>query len=85
MVKEEFAVVEVKDEGPGLTKDDKKNLYRRFTSLSAQPTGGENSTGLGLSIVKNLVDAHRGFIYATSDGPGTGATFTVELPLSENC
>ena len=84
-VKEEFGVIEVRDEGPGLTKDDKKNLYRRFTSLSAQPTGGENSTGLGLSIVKNLVDAHRGFIHATSDGPGTGSTFTVELPLSENC
>jgi len=85
MVREEFAVIEIRDEGPGLTKDDKKNLYRRFTSLSAQPTGGENSTGLGLSIVKNLVDAHRGFIYAASDGPGTGATFTVELPISENC
>mgnify|MGYP006194251891 CR=1 FL=1 len=84
-VKEEFGVIEVRDEGPGLTRDDKKNLYRRFTSLSAQPTGGENSTGLGLSIVKNLVDAHRGFIHATSDGPGTGSTFTVELPLSENC
>lgn len=84
-VKEEFGVIEVRDEGPGLTKDDKKNLYRRFTSLSAQPTGGENSTGLGLSIVKNLVDAHRGFIHASSDGPGTGSTFTVELPLSENC
>src|SRR5690606_10871517 len=84
-VKEEFGVIEVRDEGPGLSKDDKKNLYRRFTSLSAQPTGGENSTGLGLSIVKNLVDAHRGFIHATSDGPGTGSTFTVELPLSENC
>lgn len=84
-LKEEFAVIEVRDEGPGLTKDDMKNLFRRFTSLSARPTGGENSTGLGLSIVKNLVDAHRGFIHVNSDGPGKGATFSIELPLSENC
>ena len=81
----ENAVLEVRDEGPGLTRDDLKNLYRRFTSLSALPTGGENSTGLGLSIVKNLVEAHHGKISAISEGAGKGTTFTVELPLSENC
>lgn len=73
----------VKDFGPGLTGDDKKNLFRKFTSLSAQPTGGETSTGLGLSIVKQLVDAHRGKIYATSDGKGKGSTFKVELARCE--
>lgn len=78
-----FGVVEVKDEGPGLTKDDKKNLFRKFISLSAQPTGDEISTGIGLSIVKDLVDAHQGIITATSDGEGMGTTFTLKLPLSE--
>ncbi|MDQ2864405.1 MAG: GAF domain-containing sensor histidine kinase, partial [Bacteroidota bacterium] len=58
----EFAVLQVKDEGQGLTDDDKKNLYQRFVKLSSQPTGGETSTGLGLSIVKSLVDAHHGEI-----------------------
>tara|TARA_R100001369_G_scaffold92902_1_gene141186 strand:- start:1678 stop:2889 length:1212 start_codon:yes stop_codon:yes gene_type:complete len=77
------AVVEVKDEGPGLTMDDKKNLFRKFTSLSAQPTGNEISTGLGLSIVKDLVMAHKGSITATSEGAGKGTTFILELPLSE--
>ncbi len=77
------AVLEIKDEGQGLTKDDLKNLFRRFTSLSAQPTGGENSTGLGLSIAKSLVEAHNGSIRAESAGAGQGATFLVELPLSE--
>ena len=81
----DYAILEIKDEGPGLTRDDMKNLYRRFTSLSSRPTGGENSTGLGLSIVKNLVNAHHGKITAKSDGPGKGTTFTVELPLSESC
>lgn len=81
---ESRAIIEVRDEGPGLTMDDKKNLFRKFTSLSAQPTGGEISTGLGLSIVKDLVEAHNGSIVATSEGAGKGATFTLELPLSEN-
>lgn len=81
--KKDEAYFEVKDEGPGLTKDDMKNLFRRFTSLSAQPTGGENSTGLGLSIVKDLVDAHNGKIFVNSEGKGKGASFAVVLPLSE--
>ncbi|GHA33272.1 sensor histidine kinase [Salinimicrobium marinum] len=78
----EKAIIEVVDEGPGLTKDDMKNLFRPFISLSPQPTGGENSTGLGLSIVKRLVEAHHGKIYAESDGAGKGTSFIVELPLS---
>lgn len=81
--KDTLAVLEVRDEGPGLTKDDLNNLFRKFTSLSARPTGGESSSGLGLSIVKHLVKAHRGRIYASSEGAGKGASFVVELPLSE--
>ncbi|MCM4158325.1 HAMP domain-containing histidine kinase [Antarcticibacterium flavum] len=73
----------VKDFGPGLTVDDMKNLFRKFTSLSAQPTGGETSTGLGLSIVKQLVDAHRGKVYANSEGKGKGSEFIVELARCE--
>lgn len=78
----EKAFIEFDDEGAGLTKDDLNNLFRPFVSLSAQPTGGEMSTGLGLSIVKNLVEAHKGEIYAESEGTGEGSTFTVMLPLS---
>ncbi|PTX43563.1 GAF sensor signal transduction histidine kinase [Christiangramia gaetbulicola] len=83
-IENNLGVVEVKDEGPGLTKDDKKNLFRKFISLSAQPTGGEPSTGVGLSIVKDLVDAHKGSITAISEGAGMGTTFTLKLPLSES-
>ncbi len=81
-VKDDKAVMEVKDNGPGLTEDDIKNLFRKFISLSAQPTGGEKSTGLGLSIVKQLVDAHHGKVYAVSNKKTKGATFIVELPLA---
>lgn len=74
--------ISVVDEGQGLTHDDKRLLFQRFTRLSAQPTAGENSTGLGLSIVKGLVEAHGGQIFAESEGKGKGAKFIVELPLA---
>ena len=72
---------EIKDEGPGLTEKDKIRLYGKFSRLSAQPTGGENSTGLGLSIVKNLTEALGGKVRCESR-EGKGALFTVELPRS---
>ncbi len=71
---------EVKDEGQGLTDDDMKKLFGKFQKLSARPTGGETSTGLGLSIVKQLVDLHGGKVWAESDGKDKGSTFIVELP-----
>ncbi len=69
----------VKDEGQGLTEEDMKKLFGKFQRLSARPTGGESSTGLGLSIVKKLVELHGGKIWAESEGKNKGATFTVEL------
>lgn len=77
------AIIEVHDEGLGLTKDDLNNLFRRFTSLSAQPTGGEISTGLGLSMAKEIVEAHRGTITAESAGKKRGSIFRIALPLAE--
>ncbi|HZK65139.1 MAG TPA: GAF domain-containing sensor histidine kinase [Puia sp.] len=73
------AILKVADEGPGFTTEDRKHLFQRFSRLSAQPTGGEHSTGLGLSIVKTLVEAHEGRIYVESQEQGS--VFTVELPL----
>lgn len=70
----------VEDEGPGLRPEDMSGLFRKFTRLSARPTAGEPSTGLGLSIVKRLVELQGGRVRAESDGPGRGATFVVELP-----
>jgi len=72
--------VEVKDEGQGLTDDDMKKLFGKFQKLSARPTGGETSTGLGLSIVKQLVDLHGGKVWAESDGKDKGSSFFIELP-----
>jgi signal transduction histidine kinase len=71
--------IEVQDEGPGLNDDDKKRLFGKFARLSAQPTGGEHSTGLGLSIVKRLTEAMHGRVGCESV-LGSGATFFVEFP-----
>ena len=70
----------VSDEGLGLTEDDLKKLFGKFQKLSARPTGGESSTGLGLSIVKQLVELHRGRVWAESPGKNRGSTFFIELP-----
>lgn len=71
--------IEIEDQGPGITEADMKKLFGKFARLSAQPTGGEHSTGLGLSIVKKLVEAMNGRVWCESE-PGKGAKFIVELP-----
>jgi signal transduction histidine kinase len=65
---------------PGLSAEDQKKLFGKFARLSARPTGGENSTGLGLSIVKKMVEAMNGKVWCESE-PGKGATFIVALPI----
>ena len=74
------SVIRVRDSGPGLSPEDVGRVFGRFQRLSAKPTGGESSTGLGLSIAKRIVELHRGRISAESDGPGQGAVFTISLP-----
>jgi signal transduction histidine kinase/ligand-binding sensor domain-containing protein len=77
--REKTVQVAVRDQGPGLTAADKSRLFGKFQRLSAKPTGGESSTGLGLSIVEQLVRKHGGRIWAEGE-PGQGSTFYVELP-----
>jgi two-component system, sensor histidine kinase and response regulator len=69
----------VRDEGPGFSVEDKTKMFRRYGRLSARPTGGEPSTGLGLSIVRKLVLGMGGELNCESN-PGSGATFTIRLP-----
>jgi signal transduction histidine kinase/streptogramin lyase len=70
---------EVRDDGQGLAAEDMPRLFGRFERL-ARPTGGEPSTGLGLYIVRRLVELHGGRVAAESEGRGKGARFVVELP-----
>ncbi len=74
-----YVVLSVQDNGPGLTKADKSKLFKKFQKLSAQPTDGENSTGLGLSIVHTLCAKIKAPIEVVSE-KGHGATFLVSFP-----
>ena len=76
------AEIRVADEGPGVPPEDLPKLFGTFQRLSAKPTGGEKSTGLGLSIVHRIVEAHHGTVTVES-APGSGATFVVTLPLAD--
>ncbi|GEP04229.1 ATP-binding response regulator [Methylobacterium oxalidis] len=73
-------VCAVTDHGPGLSPEDAGRLFGRFQRLSAKPTAGEGSTGLGLSIVKRIAELHGGRATAESEGPGRGATFAIRFP-----
>jgi signal transduction histidine kinase/ligand-binding sensor domain-containing protein len=73
--------IHVQDQGPGISAEDMTKLFGKFARLSAQPTGGENSTGLGLSIVKKMVEAMNERVWCELE-LGNGATFVVELPRS---
>jgi signal transduction histidine kinase len=72
------AMLNIRDEGPGFTEEDKNRMFGKYQKLSAKPTGGESSTGIGLSIVKKYVDAMGGTLSCQSYS-GEGATFKVEF------
>ena len=72
--------VSVKDTGQGMKAEEMPRLFQPFGRLSSKPTGGETSTGLGLSIAKEIVDLHGGRL-AVESTLGQGTTFTVHLPL----
>jgi signal transduction histidine kinase len=76
----DFLVIRVKDQGPGFNETDKKSLYQKFKKLSARPTAGESSNGLGLVIVKTLINRLNGTIELISEN-GAGSEFIVRLPL----
>ena len=71
--------VNIQDEGPGISEEDRQKLFQDFARLSTRPTGGEKSTGLGLAIARRIVHAHGGEIGVDSI-PGQGATFWFTLP-----
>jgi signal transduction histidine kinase/DNA-binding NarL/FixJ family response regulator len=72
-------IIRVSDSGPGFAPEDRERMFGRFQRLSAKPTGGESSTGLGLSITKRIIELHAGDISVESNGAASGSTFVVRL------
>lgn len=71
--------IDIRDEGPGFSADDQALMFRKFQKLSAQPTAGETSTGLGLWIIKELSQRLGGSI-SLETHLGKGSTFTLTIP-----
>ncbi len=80
--------IDICDEGPGFTADDRSRLFRRFSRLSARPTGGESSSGIGLFTVYKLAQALDGvevhLANTNEDEDTTGSKFSVSIPLTES-
>lgn len=70
----------VRDQGPGVRMEERDLLFREFGRLSARPTAGEKSTGLGLAICRKIIDLHGGSIGAVNH-PAGGCVFSFILPL----
>ena len=76
------AAVHVKDSGQGISPDFLPHMFNRFSQADSSAARQHGGLGLGLSIVRHLVELHGGTVEAQSPGPGQGATFSVSLPVS---
>jgi PAS domain S-box-containing protein len=78
----DFSLI-VKDHGKGISAEFLPRMFERFSQQDSSSTKSYGGLGLGLAIVRQLVDLHAGSIEVVSEGEGMGATFTVRIPLSE--
>ena len=80
--KDRQAVIEVSDTGTGLSPDMLKSIFDMFVQVSGTSKAAQGGLGIGLTLVKSLVELHGGSVEAASEGLGLGARFTVRLPLA---
>ncbi len=79
-----YAQIQVIDTGIGISSEFLPKVFERFRQADSTTTRSHNGLGLGLAIVRHLVELHKGTIFAQSLGTGQGATFTVRLPLLQD-
>lgn len=77
------AIVRVRDNGIGISREMLAHVFELFTQAELSPDGSQGGMGIGLSLVRKLVELHGGTISVHSDGPGSGSEFTVILPLAQ--
>jgi signal transduction histidine kinase len=76
------ARLSITDTGEGITAEHLPRVFERFYRIDGGRSRQQGGSGIGLAIARALVEAHDGCIRAQSAGPGTGSTFTVDLPLA---
>jgi signal transduction histidine kinase len=76
------ATLRVRDDGVGIEPAQLAAVFELFTQVDATLDRSHGGLGIGLALVKRLVELHGGTVGASSDGPGRGATFVVRLPLA---
>ncbi len=74
------AVVVVRDQGRGVAPEDLDRIFEPFYQAASGPAAPRSGLGLGLALVRRLVELHGGRVSVTSEGPGRGSTFVVRLP-----
>ena len=77
------AIISVRDTGVGIDAALLPKVFEAYTQADQSVSRSRGGLGLGLALVKGVVELHGGSVLAASDGPATGATFTLELPLCE--
>jgi PAS domain S-box-containing protein len=73
--------VSVRDEGVGLPADRLEDIFEMFTQVDGASDRSQGGLGIGLTLVRSLLELHGGQVRASSDGPGTGSCFTATLPV----
>lgn len=82
-IDDHYVAVRVKDNGPGIPKSELKQIFKRFYRAPGPLATRVKGTGLGLFIVRSVAKRHGGRVWAESEGPGRGSTFTLQLPISK--
>jgi signal transduction histidine kinase/ActR/RegA family two-component response regulator len=79
----EEVVISVRDDGIGIPPDRLEDVFQMFEQVNAPLDRSQGGLGIGLALVRRLVEMHGGSVHATSDGNGKGSTFTVRLPTAQ--
>jgi len=82
MVRHRTLVIQIIDHGRGITRESLDNIFDLFVQEDRPGSTAQGGLGIGLSLCRSLVEMHGGSVSAASEGPGLGATFTVQLPLA---